>query len=221
MASGTPISKLGDDLLEEVLIRSFPNPRSACRSKPVCKRWNTLISNARFNRRFVSHHHHHDRNGAESPPPRIILLSKDDPLPSLLSCFLPVPDGLRSHFIIWDSFEDLLLCGFQKTRGELGQVVLDLQSVHEAMGRPSFSARSFRTQEAVRNKGGEIGLRRSSQQFRSRRWPGVCVLRFSSIPRPLRICNEGRVLFRNPVRAARVLFRVSRMVEDKGCASST
>ncbi|CAI0548816.1 unnamed protein product [Linum tenue] len=114
---------MGDDLLEEVLIRSFPNPRSACRSKPVCKRWNSLISNARFNRRFVSHHRHDDRNGAESPPPRI-LLSKDEPLPSLLSCFLPVPDGLRSHFIIWDSFKDLLLCEFQKTRGELDRLFL-------------------------------------------------------------------------------------------------
>ncbi|CAL1369239.1 unnamed protein product [Linum trigynum] len=110
MAADTPpISKLGDDLLEEILVRSFPNPRSACRSKPVCKRWNSLISHTGFNRSFVSHH----RSISEGLQPPL-LLYKDDPLPSLLS-FLLVPDELRSNFVVWDSFKDLLPWGFQNS----------------------------------------------------------------------------------------------------------
>ncbi|CAI0546482.1 unnamed protein product [Linum tenue] len=110
MAADAPISKLGDDLLEEILVRSFPHPRSACRSKSVCKRWNSLISRSRFNSRFVSHH----RSRNEGQPP-LLLLSKDDalPLPPSLLSFLPVPDEFRSNFVIWDSFKDLLLCGFR------------------------------------------------------------------------------------------------------------
>ncbi|CAI0546481.1 unnamed protein product [Linum tenue] len=110
MAADAPISKLGDDLLEEILVRSFPHPRSACRSKSVCKRWNSLISRSRFNSRFVAHH----RSRNEGQPP-LLLLSKDDalPLPSSLLSFLPVPDEFRSNFVIWDSFKDLLLCGFR------------------------------------------------------------------------------------------------------------
>ncbi|CAL1369233.1 unnamed protein product [Linum trigynum] len=110
MAADAPISKLGDDLVKEILIRSFPNPRSACRSKPVCKRWNSLISHARSNRRcgFVSHH----RSNNDGQPP--LLLCKDNPLPSLIS-FLPVPDEFRSSFVVWDSFKDLILCGFKNS----------------------------------------------------------------------------------------------------------
>ncbi|CAN0909726.1 hypothetical protein LINGRAHAP2_LOCUS25926 [Linum grandiflorum] len=52
----SPISKLGDDLLVEILIRSFPDPKSACRCKAVCKQWSSLISSPSFNRRFVSHY---------------------------------------------------------------------------------------------------------------------------------------------------------------------
>ncbi|CAI0400223.1 unnamed protein product [Linum tenue] len=84
MAEDAPISKLGDDLVEEILIRNFPNLRSACRSKPVCKRWNSLISHARSNRRFMSNH----RSNNDGQPP--LLLCKENPLPSLLS-FLQYP----------------------------------------------------------------------------------------------------------------------------------
>ncbi|CAL1363012.1 unnamed protein product [Linum trigynum] len=93
------ISKLGDDLLLEILIR-LPNPRSACRCKSVSKRWSFLISDPSFNRRFVSHH--------QRPP---LLLPSNDPQ-SIIPTILPVPtdvDGLR--FSVLDSFEDLLLCG--------------------------------------------------------------------------------------------------------------
>ncbi|CAN0893203.1 hypothetical protein LINGRAHAP2_LOCUS18015 [Linum grandiflorum] len=38
------ISELGDDLLVEILILSFPNPKSASRCQAVCKQWNSLIS---------------------------------------------------------------------------------------------------------------------------------------------------------------------------------
>ncbi|CAI0400222.1 unnamed protein product [Linum tenue] len=82
--------------------------RSACRSKLVCKRWNSLISHIGFNRHFVSHHR--SRNDGQPP----LLLCKDDQLPSLLS-FLPVPDEFRSSFVVWDSFKDLILCVFQNS----------------------------------------------------------------------------------------------------------
>ncbi|CAN0900071.1 hypothetical protein LINGRAHAP2_LOCUS20626, partial [Linum grandiflorum] len=38
------ISELEDDLLVEILILSFPNPKSASRCQAVCKQWNSLIS---------------------------------------------------------------------------------------------------------------------------------------------------------------------------------
>ncbi|CAI0444079.1 unnamed protein product [Linum tenue] len=47
------ISKLGDDLLVEILI-SLPNPRSAFLCKPVCKLWSSLIFDPSFSRRFVA-----------------------------------------------------------------------------------------------------------------------------------------------------------------------
>ncbi|CAL1369155.1 unnamed protein product [Linum trigynum] len=99
------ISRLGDDLMEEILIR-LPNPRSASRCKPVCRRWNSMISSPSFNRRFVSHHQSKNRE----PP---LLLPSDDPLSSSMLSFLPVPGEFRSKFIVWDSFKDLLLCGFK------------------------------------------------------------------------------------------------------------
>ncbi|CAI0400178.1 unnamed protein product [Linum tenue] len=115
-----PISRLGDDLVGEILIR-LPNPRSASRCKPVCKRWNSMISNPSFNRRFVSHHQSRNRE----PP---LLLPSDDPLSSSILSFLPVPGEIRSEFVIWDSFKDLLLCGFKDwgsdTDSQMGRLFL-------------------------------------------------------------------------------------------------
>ncbi|CAL1365916.1 unnamed protein product [Linum trigynum] len=96
------ISKLGDDLLLEVLIR-LPNPRYACRSKSVCKWWRSLISDPGFNRRFVSHH----QSISEQQPP--LLLPSDDPQ-SIIGSFVPTPPGLR--LVALDSCGDLILCGF-------------------------------------------------------------------------------------------------------------
>ncbi|CAI0450209.1 unnamed protein product [Linum tenue] len=102
--------KLGDDdLLAEVLIR-VPDPKSAYRCKPVCKRWNSLISDPSFNRRFVSHSQsRHERN--DPPPP--LLLPSDDP-ESIVSSFLPMPEEATPprSFRVFDSFKDLILCGF-------------------------------------------------------------------------------------------------------------
>ncbi|CAI0397041.1 unnamed protein product [Linum tenue] len=96
------ISKLGDDLLLEVLIR-LPNPRYACRSKSVCKLWRSLISDPGFNRRFVSLH----QSISEQQPP--LLLPSDDPQ-SIIGSFVPTPPGLR--LVALDSCGDLILCGF-------------------------------------------------------------------------------------------------------------
>ncbi|CAL1376681.1 unnamed protein product [Linum trigynum] len=96
------ISELGDDLLIEVLIRSFPDPRSACRSKAVCKQWRSLISDPCFRRRFLSHH-----QSKSKPPPPMLLLS-----PASLLTFLPMPARPPEHFAVLDCFKDLLLCGF-------------------------------------------------------------------------------------------------------------
>ncbi|CAI0546820.1 unnamed protein product [Linum tenue] len=96
----TAINKLGDDLLVEILIRGLRNPRSACSSKLVCKRWSSLISSPRFNRRFVSHHWETNR-----PMP-------DDPLELLriLRGFLPpMPDGVRYALRVLDCNKDLVL----------------------------------------------------------------------------------------------------------------
>ncbi|CAL1409536.1 unnamed protein product [Linum trigynum] len=48
--------KLEDDLMVEILVRSFPDPRSAGRCKLVCKRWRNLIAGTRFKHRFASRH---------------------------------------------------------------------------------------------------------------------------------------------------------------------
>ncbi|CAI0412582.1 unnamed protein product [Linum tenue] len=67
----TAINKLGDDLLVEILIRSFPNPKPACRSKLVCKRWRSLIAHpVIFNRRFVAHHKTSNEASSRHLPPQ-------------------------------------------------------------------------------------------------------------------------------------------------------
>ncbi|CAI0420150.1 unnamed protein product [Linum tenue] len=96
------ISELGDDLLIEVLIRSFPDPRSACRSKAVCKYWRSLISDPCFRRRFLCHH----QSKSKAPPPMLLLS------PASLLTFLPMPAIPPEHFAVLDCFKDLLLCGF-------------------------------------------------------------------------------------------------------------
>ncbi|CAL1408640.1 unnamed protein product [Linum trigynum] len=100
----TMITDLEDDLLVEILIR-LPNPRHSCRSKRVCKRWSSLISDPCFNRRFVSHHQ--CRNEA------LLFLPSHDPK-SVIRSFFPVPpDEVPENFGILDSFKDLVLCGFK------------------------------------------------------------------------------------------------------------
>ncbi|CAI0412506.1 unnamed protein product [Linum tenue] len=98
-----PIGKLGDDLLEEILIRSFQNPRCAGRCALVCKRWSALTSCPRFNRRFISHH---------EPPPQPLLLPSDDP--NSVLCFLPLPQKARTKLSVSDCFKDLVLCRFEE-----------------------------------------------------------------------------------------------------------
>ncbi|CAI0546812.1 unnamed protein product [Linum tenue] len=112
----TTINKLGDDLLVEILIRGLPNPRSACSSKLVCKRWSSLISGPRFNRRFVSH-------GRETNPP----MMPDDPLELLriIRGFLPpMPHGVVDTLRVSDCNKDLVLCGFCNHNDELGRSYL-------------------------------------------------------------------------------------------------
>ncbi|CAI0412804.1 unnamed protein product [Linum tenue] len=77
---------------------------SACSSKLVCKRWSSLISGPRFNRRFVSH-------GRETNPP----MMPDDPLELLriIRGFLPpMPHGVVDTLRVSDCNKDLVLCGF-------------------------------------------------------------------------------------------------------------
>ncbi|CAI0397018.1 unnamed protein product [Linum tenue] len=101
------ISKLGEDLLLEILIRSFLNPRFACRSKLVCKRWNSLISSPSFNRRFVCR-----RQSITELQPPLVLSSEDQQ--SIIHGFVPMPSvDHELRFAVLDSFQDLLLCGFQ------------------------------------------------------------------------------------------------------------
>ncbi|CAN0905632.1 hypothetical protein LINGRAHAP2_LOCUS23781 [Linum grandiflorum] len=95
------ISQLGEDLLVEILIRSFPDPKSACRCKAVCKRWSSLILSPCFNRRFVNMN---------------LLLYQPMPynsneLASVILSFLP-PMPMPDRFSILDCFKDLVLCGF-------------------------------------------------------------------------------------------------------------
>ncbi|CAN1220361.1 hypothetical protein LINPERPRIM_LOCUS1870 [Linum perenne] len=94
----SPIGKLGDDLLVEILIRSFPNPKSSSRCKAVCKQWSSLISSPCFNRRFVSHHQ------TMNPVPY-----NPNELQSIILSFLPPLPGNRSVKVL-DCFKDLVLC---------------------------------------------------------------------------------------------------------------
>ncbi|CAI0453564.1 unnamed protein product [Linum tenue] len=101
------ISKLGDDLFVELLVR-LPDARSAFRCKSVCKRWSSLISSPSFRRRFVSHHQNQGDDDSDYEPP---LLPSDD-AQSILS-FIPVPEEIRWRFSVFSSFSDLVLCGFE------------------------------------------------------------------------------------------------------------
>ncbi|CAN0853350.1 Putative F-box/kelch-repeat protein At1g15680 [Linum grandiflorum] len=95
--------KLGVKLIEEILIR-LPNPRFASRCKLVCKRWDSLISSPRFNRRFVSHHL------TMNHPPMPVNPQK---LQSIILSFLPpMPASARDHLRVLDCNKDLVLCGF-------------------------------------------------------------------------------------------------------------
>ncbi|CAL1359210.1 unnamed protein product [Linum trigynum] len=111
----SPISKLGDDVLAEVLIRA-PEPGSAWRCKAVCKRWNSLISDTHFVRRYVSHHQQSSSNqygGGELEEPPLMSSNSGE---SILS-FLPLPDGLAYeplYFRVFDCYKDLVLCGFHE-----------------------------------------------------------------------------------------------------------
>ncbi|CAN0909728.1 hypothetical protein LINGRAHAP2_LOCUS25928 [Linum grandiflorum] len=103
------ISEIGDDLLVEILIRSFPDPESASRCKAVCKQWSSLISSPCFNRSFVSHHQ--KKNKKKTKP----LLHNE--LVSVISSFLPpMPDRVEGEILhVFDCFKDLVLCGVRET----------------------------------------------------------------------------------------------------------
>ncbi|CAI0382399.1 unnamed protein product, partial [Linum tenue] len=99
-------SKLGDNVLINILIR-LPDPRSACRCKIVCKRWSSLIFSVSFNRLFVSH------NQSKSAPP--LLVPSYGSSPSIFLTFLPMDRQVRYRLKVFDSFKDLILCGFADT----------------------------------------------------------------------------------------------------------
>ncbi|CAI0374865.1 unnamed protein product [Linum tenue] len=97
------LAMIGDDLLVEILIR-LPNHRFASGCKPVCKRWRSLISSPRFNRRFVSHHRINNQPTMPDNP---------DDLQSIILSFLPpMPSAVAGCFKVLDCFKDLVLCGF-------------------------------------------------------------------------------------------------------------
>ncbi|CAL1368373.1 unnamed protein product [Linum trigynum] len=103
----SPISKLGDDLLIELLIR-LPNPKSIFRSKPVCKRLNSLISTPYFARRLV-YHRRQILSAGEIEPPLLIASDAQGPVCSFLP---PVKSEVRS---ILDCNKDLLLIGVEES----------------------------------------------------------------------------------------------------------
>ncbi|CAN0853124.1 hypothetical protein LINGRAHAP2_LOCUS5537 [Linum grandiflorum] len=104
--------KLTPKLIEEILIR-LPNPRSASRSKLVCKRWNSLISSPRFNRRFVSHH--------QTMNHRPMPFDTHQLRPIMLSFLPPMPASARDDLRVLDCNKDLLLCGFSDIGCEDGE----------------------------------------------------------------------------------------------------
>ncbi|CAI0556687.1 unnamed protein product [Linum tenue] len=115
-----PIAKLRDDLLSEVLLR-LPNPKSACRCKPVCKRWRSLISTAYFTRRFLStstaaaadYDSDEEEDEEEGSLPDHEHLIGSNAVPKPILTFLPLlPDRIRDGIRVLDCFKDWLLCGF-------------------------------------------------------------------------------------------------------------
>ncbi|CAL1398140.1 unnamed protein product [Linum trigynum] len=107
--SSSPFRKLTDDLLIGVLIR-LRYCRSACRCKTVCKRWNSIISDPYFSRRFVAHNKNRSAAG-EKPPPH---LRSAPAVHRRIFTFLPMPVPFPSMlgFFLLDCFKDLLLLGF-------------------------------------------------------------------------------------------------------------
>ncbi|CAL1404946.1 unnamed protein product [Linum trigynum] len=83
--NNSSIAKLGDDVLAEILTR-LPGPRSAFRSRAVCKRWNAFISTPCFSHRFVAHHR---QIGSAAEPE-----SEPEPEPPL-----PNPSNLRESIL--------------------------------------------------------------------------------------------------------------------------
>ncbi|CAI0403627.1 unnamed protein product [Linum tenue] len=108
ISSSSSTRKVGEDedLLVEILIR-LPGHRSAFRCKPVCRRWNSLISAPYFLRRFVSHHQALSAAESESP---VLTVSQ---VRQLILSFLPSRPQIQSEFSVLDCINDLLLLGFQ------------------------------------------------------------------------------------------------------------
>ncbi|CAI0412468.1 unnamed protein product [Linum tenue] len=83
---------------DRILIR-LPDPRSACRCKIVCQLWRSVISDASFNRRFVSHRQ---------------IMTPGDLKSVVLSFLAPMPNGVkdRDALRVLHCDKDLVLCGF-------------------------------------------------------------------------------------------------------------
>ncbi|CAL1405455.1 unnamed protein product [Linum trigynum] len=104
----TMIGKLGDDLLVEILVRSFPDPKSAFRCKAVCKRWSSLILSPCFNRRMVSHHQN-------------VKLHPKELQSAILSLLPPMPSRVGGSLKVLDCYKDLVLCGFWDVKQDNGE----------------------------------------------------------------------------------------------------
>ncbi|CAL1409716.1 unnamed protein product [Linum trigynum] len=115
LANIPPISKLGEDLLVEILIR-LPNPRFACQCKLVGKRWSSLISSPGFNRRFVSHRQTMNLTHPPMPENPFELQS------TILSILPPMPSAVRSILRVLDCNQDLVLCGFWDPNSDNGEL---------------------------------------------------------------------------------------------------
>ncbi|CAI0547756.1 unnamed protein product [Linum tenue] len=104
----TMIGKLGDDLLVEILVRSFPDPKSAFRCKAVCKRWSSLILSPCFNRRMISHHQN-------------VKLHPKELQSAILSLLPPMPSRVGGSLKVLDCYKDLVLCGFWDVNQDNGE----------------------------------------------------------------------------------------------------
>ncbi|CAI0547758.1 unnamed protein product [Linum tenue] len=102
------IGKLGDDLLVEILVRSFPDPKSAFRCKAVCKRWSSLILSPCFNRRMISHHQN-------------VKLHPKELQSAILSLLPPMPSRVGGSLKVLDCYKDLVLCGFWDVNQDNGE----------------------------------------------------------------------------------------------------